>query len=259
MGERLKMGKYYLWDASDNTLRVSTSKKGKGKVIARASKGRTIGGFVSDGATVYYPEIDKKTSSGYIYSIKINGKKRTYIGKVKKIFAGVLACNNGNLYIGCNDFGNGSYDTYRLNIKTKKGKIVLKNAAPMITPSRQYKHYVIFMGLPLHENYGWSCDAYIFNSKTEKAVKISNKAFSGSLNFSSGKVYYAEYIDGKSVRIKCCSPAGKSKKTLVKKLSADLVGTITSKYVYYMKDNKYYRYDLKTKKLKRISENKYKW
>lgn len=257
MGERTKVGKYYLWDTSDNTLRVSTSKTGKGKVIARASKGRTIGGYVSDGATVYYPEIDTKTSTGYIYSIKINGKKRTLIGKVKKIFGGILACNSGNLYIGCNDHSDGSYDTYRLNTKTKKGKTVLKNAAPIV-PGTQYKHYIIFVGAP-HGNSGWSYDAYIFNCKTEKAVKISSKALGGTPDFSSGKVYFAEYIDGKSVRIKCCSPAGKSKKTLVKKLSADLIGEINAKYVYYMKGNKYYRYSIKTKKSKKISKSKYQW
>ena len=78
---------------------------------------------MSDGATVYYPEIDAKTSTGYIYSIKINGKKRTLIGKVKKMTIGILACNSGNLYVGYNNRYDGSYDTYRLNIKTKKGKV----------------------------------------------------------------------------------------------------------------------------------------
>ena len=213
---------------------------------------------MSDGATVYYPEIDAKTSTGYIYSIKINGKKRTLIGKVKKMTIGILACNSGNLYVGYNNRYDGSYDTYRLNIKTKKGKVILKNAAPLVATDSQYKHYIHLAGLP-YDDSGNSYGSYILNCKTDKAVKISSKARSGNLRFSSGKVYYAEYMDGKSFRIKCCTPAGKSKKTLVKKLSADLIGEINAKYVYYMKGNKYYRYGIKTKKSKKISESKYQW
>lgn len=256
--EKLKVGKYYLWDAMDNTLRVSTSESGKGKVIARAPKGRNIGGYVSDGSTVYYPEIDVNTSLGYIYSVKINGKNRTYIGKVNKICMGILAYNNGNLYIGHNlsPSFNGSYDTYRLNIKTKKGKSVLKGAAPALFGT-QYKHYIVFFGVPSHENSGGASDAYIFNSKTEKAVKISSKAL--RVNFSSGKVYYIEWIKNGSVKIMRCDLTGKNKKTLVKKLSVDFSAEITSKYVYYGKGDKYYRFDLKTKKSTRISKSKFQW
>lgn len=248
---KTKAGNYYLW-ISDSTLYASTSKTGKGKAIAKAPKGHSIeGGFLSDGSTVFYTEfdLDEKKPFDRIYSVKINGKKRTLIAKVKKVYS-IQAYYNGNLYIACGDFG--SLGTYRLNTKTKKGKNILKDA----TPFDQYKQYLLFANGGLS---GESHNAYIFNCKTEKAVKISNKVMMGELNFASGKVYYAEKVNGTSVRIKSCSLTGKNKKILVPKLSADIynIGKITSKYVDYMKDNKYYRYNIKTKKSKKISKNEF--
>lgn len=169
----------------------------------------------------------------------------------------ILACNSGNLYIGCNDHSDGSYDTYRLNTKTKKGKTVLKNAAPIV-PGTQYKHYIIFVGAP-HGNSGWSYDAYIFNCKTEKAVKI---IFRKSIFC---RIYRRKVCQNKMLQSGRKKQSNKALggtldfKTLVKKLSANLIGEINAKYVYYMKGNKYYRYSIKTKKSKKISKSKYQW
>lgn len=246
---REKVGGYYLW-SSNGKIYSSKSKTGAGKVIAKPSKGNQIwGGVVSNGSTVYYNEVRPGEKNDYIYSVKTSGKSRKLIGKVKDAYS-ISGYYNGNLYIST---GVGGMDTYRLNIKTKKAKRIIKKA----TLRDQYKQYMVF-----GDGYTFSGKAYIYNCKTGKFVKISNKVISG-LSFSSGKVYYAEKVNASSITIKSCSLTGKNKKTHVKKLSADLYNTrkITSRYVYYMKTKgskyKCYRYDMKTKKSKEISEKSY--
>lgn len=250
-GPRVKEGKYYFWlSENKNELLVSTSKKGKGKAVAKASKGRYFDGvIVFDGSKVFYAE--KDNNSGYIYSVKISGKNRKSLAKVKNMYC-IQAYYNGDLYVA----GGSNMDTYRLNTKTKKIKRIAKKAVPV----DQYKQYLLLAN-------GWtgtSQNAYLYNCRTGKSVKISNKVMAYSANFASGKVYYAERINNKTTRIMRCGLNGKNKKTVVKKLSAApySIGKMTSGYVYYVKtDNnyneKYYRYNIKTKKSAQVSQSKY--
>lgn len=253
--KRVKTGKYYFW-MSDNTIYTSTSKKGTGKVVAKASKGHSIyylGGFVTDGSVLYYIEkgVDKKGTQAfaYIYSVKINGKNRTLIGKVKDGHS-IQAYYNGKFYLAYLIDGDIScMGTYCFDMKTKTGKSIKKNAIPV----DQYKQYLL-----VYDSIRWNPDGYIYNCKTEKFIKFSSN-ISNALNFASGKVYYAEKINKSSVKIKSCSLTGKNKKTIVAKLSADFLGRITSKQVYYGKQGKFFCYDVKTKKSKKISESKFQW
>lgn len=250
---RVEAGKYYLW-LSGNTLYASTSKTGNGKVIVESSKSIPLyQRFVTNGSVLYYSETD--SNFAYIYSVKMNGKNKKLIGKVKNGY-GIEGYYNGNLYV--IDSKIGSMNTYRLNIKTKKWKCIQKGAAPYA----QYKEYMLLLNDDLRGN------AYVFNCKTEKSVKISSKVqIPGGLSFVSGKIYYSESINNSSVKIKSCSLNGKNKKTIAAKLYADHMGKITSKYVYYIKyrdnginyDYEFYRYDIKTKKSKKISESKFQW
>ena len=254
---RVKTGKYYFW-MSGNTIYASTSKKGTGKVVAKASKGHSInyiGGFVTDGSVLYYLEEDVYKEGAqafaYIYSVKISGKNRTLIGKVKDGHS-IQAYYNGKFYLAYLIDGDISrMGTYRFDMKTKKGKIIQKDAIPV----DQYKQYLL-----VYDRIRWNPNGYIYNCKTEKFLKFSsNIGGGGALNFASGKVYYAEKINKSSVKIKSCSLTGKNKKTIVAKLSADFVGKITSKQVYYGKKGKFYCYNIKTKKSKKISESKFQW
>ncbi|MCI8560633.1 MAG: hypothetical protein HFH03_05880 [Dorea sp.] len=248
-----KIGGTYFWK-KNGKIYASKSKKGAGKVIAEPGG---WGNIVTNGSVVYYSQLSPNAAYGYVYSVKTSGKDRKRIAKVKDLYQ-IAAYYNGNLYISYGLIGP-DMSTYRLNVKTKKGKKIGKE----LVVYDQYKQYLLLH----HATYmsregGIRNNAYIYNCKTGKSVKISNKVVSG-LNFSSGKVYYAEKINAKSVRIKSCSLTGKNKKTLVKKLSANRynIGKITSKYVYYWADSKgkqqYYRYDIKKKKAKKISLNTY--
>ncbi len=247
--ERNKAGGYYLWN-SKGRIYASKSKTGAGKAIAKASKGGQFLGALSDGSAVYYEESRSNSKYLYIYSVKINGKNRKLIGKVKE-GAYINAYYNGNLYVPGGLASAGKH-TYRLNVKTKKVKCIIKNAVPF----EQYKQYMLFCDNQLGGK------AYIYNCNTGKFIKFSNKCMCG-LNFSAGKVYYAEKVNNTSVRIMSCSINGKNKRTLVKKLSADPynVRKITSRYVYYIKykgnNYKCYRYDMKMKSSKEISEKTY--
>lgn len=252
---RVKTGNYYFW-TSDNTIYASTSKTGTGKVVAQASKGHSIyylGGFVTDGSVLYYTEngVEQGGAQGvaYIYSVKISGKNRTLIGKVKDGYS-IQAYYKGKFYLAYLIDGDIScMGTYRFDMKTKKGKSIRKNAIPV----DQYKQYLL-----VYDSIRWNPNGYIYNCKTEKFLKFSSN-IGGALNFASGKVYYTEKINTSSVKIKSCSLAGKNKKTIVAKLSADFVGKITSKQVYYGKKGNFFLYNIKTKKSKKISENKFQW
>lgn len=254
---RVKTGKYYFW-MSDNTIYASTSKTGTGKVVAKASKGRSIyylGGFVTDGSVLYYTEmeVDKEGTPAfaYIYSVKISGKNRTLIGKVKDGHS-IQAYYNGKFYLTyLIDRDISHQGTYRFDMKTKRGRSIHKNAIPV----GQYKQYLLVYD-PIRGN----PNGYIYNCKTEKFLRFSsNIGGGGALDFASGKVYYAEKINKSSVKIKSCSLTGKNKKTIVAKLSAGFVGKITSKQVYYGKKDNFFCYDIKTKKSKKISERKFQW
>ncbi|HCT92300.1 MAG TPA: hypothetical protein DF613_13130 [Lachnospiraceae bacterium] len=259
--DKMKTGKYYVWvdDKSDSVV-VSTSQSGDGRVIATASGKREMNGsFMSDGSTVFYAEKIYKEDYAldYIYKISIQGKRRTYIGKMKDM-NNFEACYGGNLYVSCWDFREdyqGEFDPchiYRINIKTGKTKCVVKNA----TVDSQYKRYLL-ASAPTDAAYA-PRNFYVFDCKTEKAVRIGKNIRFAS--FSANKVYYAEGINDTAIRVLSCSLSGKNKKTIVKKLTVDGgagVGRITSKYVYYLKGGKPRRYNIKTKKSEKISEKKY--
>ncbi|MCI8327449.1 MAG: hypothetical protein HFI37_06705 [Lachnospiraceae bacterium] len=258
-----KIGKYYIWnDYNSHSLRISTSKSGNGKVLAKPSAGRSIAAFcISDGSTVYYAENGAYNSAGnctsYIYKIRVNGKGRTKIGKLKNS-SGPKAYYKGNLYLSCFDQSDGTLiHTYSMSVKTGKAKRIMKNAAIQ----QQNGQYLLASPnsgavIPL--------DLYIYNCKTKKQVRITKKSVSA--NIVGKKLYYAECVKdhgtNSTFRIRSCNLSGKSKKTIKGTLNASGIGKITSKYVcYYIYKNyggyRYYRYDFKSKKAKEISYSSY--
>lgn len=264
-GREVKTGKYYIWrDDSSRCLYISTSKSGNGKVLVKPSAGRQIeSGQISDGSTVYY--VETKTSeyygncTGYVYRIKVNGSGKKQIGKLKNI-SEPTAYYNGNLYFTCIDKNDPTLmHTYRMNVKNGATKRAIKN----VYVSGQKGQYLLarpntgaLMPLPL----------YVYNCKTGKAVCITKKG--GTANFSGSKIYYSEFVkesyggSDNIFRIRSCTLSGKGKKTLANNIKATYTGMTTSKYAYYYvynssSDQKYYRYNLKTKKKSRISQADY--
>lgn len=246
-----KVGKYYLWsyDSGGNNYKVyaSTSKKGKGKVIAKNITG--CSDILTDGNVVYYPV--RKPDGAYVYSVKMNGKNRKLVGKLKDGLASVSVYYDGKIYF--RSAGNG---TLCLDLKSKKWKWIRKDAQP----NGSFGEYLF-----LTRSYHADGAKYIFNCRTEKSVKISD--LPGSVvGVASGKVYFTERVGEKRYHqgyshllVKTCSLDGKNLKTFMK-LSGGNYGTIkiTSKYMYYSKfdksyNYKYYRYNIKTKKTKKIT------
>lgn len=140
-------------------------------------------------------------------------------------------------------------------VKNGKTKRMMKNASVM----EQNGQYLIAMPntgaiVPL--------SLYVYDCKKGKSTCITKKACSA--HFVGKKIYYSEFVKftgGQDVfRIRSCSLTGKSKKTLVKEIKASNVGKITSKYVYYIRFTdkaNYYRYNFKTKKVKKISQSQF--
>lgn len=260
VAEKQRVGKYYLWsyDSGGSSYKVyaSTSKKGKGKVIAKNILGCSH--ILTDGSVVYYPV--RKSDATYIYSVKMNGNNRRLVGKInskKALLESISAYYGGKLYL-----STGS-STLCLDLKTQKWKCVQEGAAPGKSSGEyQYREYLI-----LSRNYHASGAGYIFNCRTEKSVKISGKPFSYG-GFASGKVYFAErigetpYHQGYSyMRVRTCDLNGKNKKTIAKFPEGSVLEKGTSKYIYYRVYGgavcKYYRYNIKAKKSKEITKDAY--
>ncbi|HCT90796.1 MAG TPA: hypothetical protein DF613_05370 [Lachnospiraceae bacterium] len=264
-GRETKIGNYYIWsDSSTNSIRISKSKSGNGSPLVQASDGRYTAGCISDGSTVYYAERELTKGgafvyNSYIYKIKVDGKDKSKIGYIKNI-SSPAAYYKGYLYLECYDKNDPlCIHTYRMDVKKGTSKRVIKNARVVDQNGR----YLLAMPntgavMPLK--------LYVYDCKTGKSTRLTTKA--GSACFSGKKIYYSEYTSGEyssssTFRIRSCSLAGKSKKTIVKKLQGSSTGRITSKSVYYIVSDsrgntKYYRYDFKSGKAVKISWEKYK-
>lgn len=257
-----KVGGYYVWgDYSSNTLRISGSKSGSGKLLAKPSKGRRISSLcLSNGSVVYYSELsafDRNGNSvGYIYKIQTGSKKKTYLGKLRNVCS-IDAYYGNKLYVSCSPSSDPTVlHTYELDLKTKKSRCVMKNTQVLI----QQGQYLIgspntgaIVPLPL----------YSYNCKTGKRTQITKTC--GGYQLVGKKIYYTEYLSEQSVstfRIRSCNPSGSGKKTVLKSLKASSVGKLSSRYIYYYiydRGFKYYRYDLKTKKSSRVSSSQYQY
>ena len=265
-GRETKTGKYYIWsDNSSRYLYAATSKSGNGSVLTEASDGRRIAYMqISDGFTVYYVEVEDSgqngNNTGYVYRIKVDGSGKKQIGVMKNV-SGITTYYKGNLYLSGHDgYSPMDIHTYRMNVKNGAAKRVMKNACVR----EQKGQYLL-----ARPNGGAPCPVayYVYNCKTGKATRITKKGEAAC--FFRNKIYYAECIgdphNSSTFRIRRCSLSGKGKKTLVNKIKAAYIEslTLTSKYAYYAcydsKRNKtiYYRYNLKTKKKAKISHEKF--
>lgn len=267
VAEKQKVGKYYIWsyDSGGDSYKVyaSTSKTGKGKVIAKNILG--CSDILTDGSMVYYPA--KKSNAYYIYSVKMDGKNCKTVGKInskKATLENIAAYYNGKLYL--TGGYNMSYSTLCLDLKTKKWKCVQEGASPgKVSGEYQYGEY-LFLGI----NYHAKGAGYVFNCGTQNSVKISDMPLSYG-GFASGKVYFAERIGEKPyqqgysyIRVRTCDLNGKNKKTIAKLPEGSSLEKVTSKYIYYKVYSggmgyggtiKYYRYNIKTKQSKKITKH----
>ncbi len=262
-----KTGKYYIWtDNSSQSLNIATSKSGNSRVLTEASDGRRMSYTqISDGSTVYYMEMGDSGQNGnytgYIFRIKVDGSGKKQIGALKNVSM-LTAYYKGNLYLSCHDKNDVMLlHTYRMNVKNGSVKRVMKNACV-----REQKGQYL-LARPNSGALG-PLALYVYNCKTGKATRIAKKG--GSANFSGNKIYYAEYVgdpfsgSGSTFRIRRCSLSGKGKKTLANKIKGEYTGMLNSKYVYYFdydsnSNQICYRYNIKTKKKAKISQEKFKW
>lgn len=260
---KTKVGSYYIWGDNDsNAIRISKSKSGNGSVLASASDGRHMEyRCLSNGSEVYYVESyyieNRESTIGYVYRIKVNGRGKSYIGRVNNVDA-PAAYSNGYLYLNCDEAGSMPGNVYRLNVKTGKSRCVVKNTVVI----RQYKHYLLTR--PNSGDAGAAADICVYNCKTGKKVCLTKKGASGY--FSNGKIYYVEqirYTGSENIyRVRSCSLAGKGKKTLAK-ITCGYIFKVTEQYIYYLITDhntwstRYCRYNIKTKKTREISESQY--
>ena len=252
--EKHKIGNYEIW-FEDTSVGIYVSASGSTKLLVTPSEGHTIGtSFMSDGSTLYYTEGYFSDPFSYFYEVKLDGTGLTYLGKIESNNINFTTYYNGNVYFNAGMKKN--WNVYQLNPNTKTIVPFLKG---MKMGTTLYNQNVIVTGRKGYGDVTAPRKCYIFNFATGKKIKISNKACGAS--FASGKVYFVERINSSSVRIKSCNLSGKKKKTVAKSLpitSAAIIGKITSKYVYYNANIvKYYRYNYKTKKSKKIKEKQY--
>lgn len=247
-----KVGKYYVW-VDDNTLRISTSAKGNGSVLATAASGRTLCGIcLTDGKTVFYVEYAQsdgmENDIGYVYQIKTNKTGKKQIGRLANADQ-PTAYYKGDLYLDCSDKDDPLwFHTYKLNVKTQKATRVMKGVS-VCTQSGQYLYAMSNSGDPI------PLPLYVYNCKTGKTTTISK--ISQHVSISGKKVYYSEYVkqDGSgdnTFRIRSCRRDGKNKKTVVSKLNATFVKKMSAKYIYFYHQGKDYRYTVKTQKKQRL-------
>ena len=132
-------------------------------------------------------------------------------------------------------------DFYSLNLKTKKMKRIVSS----VSVRSCYNQYVVLL-LDGGDLYPLPC--YVYNAKTRKAKKISDNCIKAVI--SAGRIYYAETAaknyevkqNGWKTRIYSCSLSGKDKKAKSGYFISSGCEQLTSKYVKYYRNGKYYKY-----------------
>lgn len=231
--------------------------------------------FIIGGTTVKAASSNRYTQTSYgHYS---NGKKEYYIssntlyerqcstGKVKKLKkikasgdAGftVSGVAKGKVFMTKGSFNRWTYWTYTYNLSTKKFKMVKKNCDIQDI----YGSYAV-----AYKEYRSDVGPYtvtIYKITASGLKKVRTLASSGrQAQFVNGKLYYGKYKSNKSLKsvsLYRCNPNGSNNrkmKTFTSKGNAYGYVYITKfgkGYCEVLKDSGKYRYNYKTKKLRRI-------
>ena len=205
------------------------------------------------------PFVEELNQTLLVYDL--NTKKYAVLGYLPKDFYqyDIVKIYKGKIYLnGWNPSDNNALFTWKLSTGSLK-KVV--NAAF----AQQYKQYMICE--PSMTSGSWTpLPLYVYNAKSGKKVRLTKKMGGYSLN---GKyIYFAvkrgasRYENKMTFNIYRYNIATGAKKKLASAVEARYIGKITSKYVYWKTvdypDNTFYRYNMRTKKKKVLSESAYK-
>ena len=171
----------------------------------------------------------------------------------------IVKIYKGKIYInGWNPSDNNALFTWKIST----GKL---EKAVDAAYAKQYKQYMICE--PSMTSGSWTpLPLYVYNAKTGKKVRLTKKMSGYSLN---GKYLYyavkrgaARYDNKMTFNIYRYNILSGAKKKLASGVEARYFGKITAKYVYWhtsdYPNDKFYRYNMRTKKRKEISESAYK-
>ena len=229
------------------------------------------GGYVCSkvafsGNTVYYT-VRTNSGSNYLYKRDIVKKYSTYLMYLSRDFYGwdPVEVYKGSLYINAWN-GSDNNACYKFTIKTEK-LIKLCNAEYV----KRCGNYIICEPSATFGAPGPLMQIYVYDTVKGKIKQIER----GSCGYTikGNVIYYAHNLQGKKYlsftsanyfSVKAYNMKTGKTKVLVKKLKADRMGKMGSKYIYYQTNSwdgnkaKYYRYDIKAKKKIQISSKQYK-
>ena len=269
-GEPLRIkiyGKYYWSDF--NSIYVSDSKTGSGKVLASAPSGYFIAdNFVTNGTRIYYSvkSTDYTNEATIFYRVQNSGKYKPV--KIKKVKSNNWIVSyytgNGNLYSYKYSNDAGCYQLYSLNVKSGTYKRVNKNFKVLeATGGSRYIYG--------SDNAGDS-GLKIYDCKTKKLLRTikpeKTKDPTGySINYiqdamvSGGKLYYMELGYYETIVFET-SLGGKTKpKEIFREQTEEMRKLRNGKFYFAQMDEnwelKYYTMDVKTGERKNSSMEEY--
>lgn len=225
--------------------------------------------ILTNGTWIYFIMHDSFDDTARLYKVKYNSTKPVYITD--------LPDESGYTYL-ISLYGNRIYfqneytdelirvirDLCSVSLSNNKISTHRSDAQVFSVGSGSSARYIYYKGC----NYDKSSynKAYVYDCKEKTAVNLGT---TDAHRISKGKLYYAKANSTKTnggYKIYKTGISGRGTKTLVVNLKkADSVGMISSTYVYWAKrntdtyDNIYYRYNIKTKESKKISEQSYKY
>ena len=241
--------------------------------ITLSMKGWWINKYiVSSGDKIYFlacKKKNKKKSSFRLYECDMKSKKYKLLYKMpaKYIDGYLQETYDGSVYMRL-DTKKDSF-CLRYNIKSGKLKTIFKSFSYY-----RYDNYLVFEKLkdryedPLTMFVQYNNEYTVYNTRTGKRKTIFDGHAEGLVRI--GRyLYYAESTDGRGLEINTKTRykivrydlvTGK-KKTILKPEKFLEIEFVTDKYVYHQTwtwgTDTYYRYDLKSKKNKKISEDSY--
>lgn len=260
-------------------LWCSHDKTGKGEVLLADSKDLQIEheldepGYVppqqidtwilSNGSYVYFIVKDTIAENARLYQVMCDGRGLTEVAAIPHLDDGtgrLLNYYDGQIYYyrdWDDDMLNFHRDIYSISVKTGKTYKRVSDVGPFWATTKASTRYIACHS----ENPDTYWKVYIYDCK-EKTKESIGKAV--SLSVISQKLHYGIKRDDGGYYIYKEALSGRGKRTRVTTLkSAEGLGQITSKYVYWYKfdsnyDRVFYRYNMETQKSSKISQDKFK-
>ncbi len=250
-----KVGKYYFWGDSKKNLYFSKYKSGK-KAVKISKKVTTA---VTDGKIVLYSK-GNATNKIHYYRLSTK-KKKTFTIKPSKKLNEVTFLNlyGNNLYF-CADVDDGDgiiFPYYKFNIKTKKLKrlkSISKDASSSsagMTNGRYFLYVVTEIATNEEGEYDY-LQSYLYDCKTGKKIRCKDP---GSGFFYNGKLFLMVTGEKSTILNKYSLPSQKRTKVKTIQGSVDYFAPIYQGKLFFCVDSeKYYKMDLKTKKIYKTTE-----